>query len=315
MNIFRFLPYLLFPALLTISKAEEIAKLTADDPRMNQHTNGAVTIYRRNGAVPGDWEMIKVLTPPIDPNITLFGLELALDGDLLAVLAPRFVANPNSAIFVYERNEGGSDNWGEVGRIETGDFTDIALEDELLVVGAPRSEEAGSIHLFQRNMEDPNGWSGVSILRSSDMQVGNDFGDALSIDQNHALVGAVLSDTANSEAGAVYVFRLSIEGDPFRGVLLGGDFHLSNWYGIYNTTFYPWIFHVQHGWQYIFEAESEGEVFIYDLESGDFWWTSSSFPPLIFYSFGRTTFNFYFSGTSDPREFVDLETEEPWSIQ
>ncbi len=137
--------------------------------------------------------------------------------------------------------------------------------------------------------------------------------------------GDILDDTmfsgADFTAAGYQVLRITVlyskEGgppsDPFGGVPLGGEWYFSEWYGIYNSTFYPWIFHAQHGWQYIFVTETEGEYFIYDLESEDFWWTTSAFQPLTFYSFNRGTFNFYFVGTSNPRSFVDLQTEEFWS--
>ncbi len=88
----------------------------------------------------------------------------------------------------------------------------------------------------------------------------------------------------------------------------------SPWYSDYNVDFWPWIFHAQHGWQYIFETEVVGEVFIYGLESLDYWWASSAFEPLTFYSFNRGTFNFYFGSTTGPRSFVDLQTGQFWSI-
>ncbi len=102
-------------------------------------------------------------------------------------------------------------------------------------------------------------------------------------------------------------------GDPFAGIDLGGGFFFSEWYGIYNPVFFPWVFHVQHGFQYIFPV-TEGEAFFYDLESNDFWWSLSTFGVFTFYSFDRQTFNFYFVDSSNPRNFVDLETEEFWNI-
>ena len=98
-------------------------------------------------------------------------------------------------------------------------------------------------------------------------------------------------------------------GTPVEG--LEGWF-FSDWYGFYNPLFAPWVFHAQHGWQYIFSTEAEGEYFIYDLECDDLWWTTPTQYP-AFYSFGRGTFNFYFLDTINPRSFVDLETEEFWS--
>ncbi len=40
---------------------------------------------------------------------------------------------------------------------------------------------------------------------------------------------------------------------------------VSPWYLNYNITYWPWIEHEEHGWQYIFENEAEEGIFIWDL--------------------------------------------------
>ena len=97
--------------------------------------------------------------------------------------------------------------------------------------------------------------------------------------------------------------------DPFEGVDLGGGFFFSSWYGIYNPQFFPWVFHIEHGWQFVFVVQV-GEVFLYDLICDQFWWPTSAFNPLTIFSFELGQFIFYFQGTSNPRDFVNLETEE-----
>lgn len=50
----------------------------------------------------------------------------------------------------------------------------------------------------------------------------------------------------------------------------------SPWYGNYNVDFYPWIFHDDHGWQYISEgASSEAGIFLFDLGIGQWLYFSS----------------------------------------
>ena len=102
--------------------------------------------------------------------------------------------------------------------------------------------------------------------------------------------------------------------DPFEGVDLGGGFFFSSWYGIYNPQFFPWVFHIEHGWQFVFVVQV-GEVFLYDLICDQFWWTTSAFNPLTIFSFELGQFIFYFQGTSNPRDFVNLETEEFFTKQ
>ena len=97
--------------------------------------------------------------------------------------------------------------------------------------------------------------------------------------------------------------------DPFEGVDLEGGFLFSEWYGIYNPTFFPWVFHVNHGWQFVFPIEV-GEVFLFDLICQDFWWTTSAFSSLTLFSIDLNNFIFYFRDTANPRQFVNLSTGE-----
>lgn len=128
-----------------------------------------------------------------------------------------------------------------------------------------------------------------------------------------------------STAFELYSPGRKIDGTPFAGngtiaenplgcVDLGEGWCWSEWYGVYTPIFYPWIYHNEHGWQYVFETGTIGEAYLWDHESQDYWWTTALFQPLTFYSFGRESFNFYFVGTAGPREFVDLGTEEFWTI-
>ena len=98
-------------------------------------------------------------------------------------------------------------------------------------------------------------------------------------------------------------------GDLFDGVALGDGWFESAWYGTYNVNFIPWVNHLQHGFQFLVEGAGDGEVFLYDLESGDWWFTGGSLYPSI-YSFNRAAWIFYFVDTSGPRRFVDLTTSQ-----
>ena len=105
-----------------------------------------------------------------------------------------------------------------------------------------------------------------------------------------------------------------VEGDVFGGIDLGGGWLFSEWFGVCNVSGYPWIFHNEHRWQYVFEGENDGELYLYDLQSEDWWFTSESIYP-SFFSFGRRTWNHYFRETVNPRQFVDLESREFWSLE
>ena len=98
----------------------------------------------------------------------------------------------------------------------------------------------------------------------------------------------------------------------FDGASLGNEWYFSDWYGTFNVSLSPWIFHNQHEFQFAVEGSNAGEMFIYDHASSDWWWTSTSSYP-NFYSLNRSSWNFHFMDTVSPRQFVDLETGSFWS--
>ena len=106
------------------------------------------------------------------------------------------------------------------------------------------------------------------------------------------------------------------EGPPaaFEGAEdLGGDWWFSAWFGALNIEFQPWIFHAQHGWMFLFTESSPDSVFLYDLSSDAWVWTSTTQYPNQF-SFARNAWVFYFKDTSGPREFVDLQSGEFFNL-
>ncbi len=55
--------------------------------------------------------------------------------------------------------------------------------------------------------------------------------------------------------------------DVFGGVAIIGfsGWRSSSWYLNYNADFWPWIYHDEHGWQYVAANSTESEIFLWDL--------------------------------------------------
>ncbi len=96
-------------------------------------------------------------------------------------------------------------------------------------------------------------------------------------------------------------------------VSLGDNWWNSEWFGDLNLEFYPWVFHLQHGWMFVFDGANRDSMFLYDLSLEGWFWTSSTEYPNLF-SFSRPGWVFYFRGTSGPRQFADLQTGELFSV-
>ena len=121
---------------------------------------------------------------------------------------------------------------------------------------------------------------------------------------------------STSEFSKAVVFGNGIVGAPApfeRAVELSAGWWFSDWFGSFNTSFLPWIFHPEHGWMYVFEESTSDDIFLYDLILEGWLFTSSGVYPSM-YSFGRSSWIFYFAETSGPRQFVDLDSGDFFSV-
>ena len=85
----------------------------------------------------------------------------------------------------------------------------IALTENFLVIGAPRSDalgnDAGAAYIYKRENDS---WCYQTKITASDGAAGDLFGISVAIDGNTILVGADLDDEKAENAGAVYVYVL-----------------------------------------------------------------------------------------------------------
>lgn len=71
--------------------------------------------------------------------------------------------------------------------------------------------------------------------------------------------------------GLVAFIDPEIETDVLGGVDIAGfpGWKRSSWYFNYNTANWPWIYHDEHGWQFVFEGSTPDVIFLWDLGLGD----------------------------------------------
>ena len=93
----------------------------------------------------------------------------------------------------------------------------LSIDGDRCLAGAPKTDTAGAdtgnARLFERNA-NTGLWTEVEILVATDAQPGDEFGTAVALSGDVALVGAPREDSAGSEAGAAYIYRR----DPTTGV-------------------------------------------------------------------------------------------------
>jgi len=181
-------------------------------------SEGGVYVFVRDPAT-GQWLEQKKIIPR---NSALeWSFNVAIDGDTIAVGVPYTSTGQGfqrGAVYLYERDQGGTDNWGEVIKLSGSSLGDLAqfgsslaLSGDLLVVGAPEPSSIGQVVFFERNRGGANAWGSTSTLSyNDDGGLGPEyFGISLALDGDLLLVGATSADVSDyaSNDGAAYLFQ------------------------------------------------------------------------------------------------------------
>jgi hypothetical protein len=172
---------------------------------------GAVTIYQSDPQ--GGWLEIAHITPSVVAEGMRFGSHVALSGDRLVVGAPGGLALANQAgsAYIYERNQGGSNAWGEVVRLTASDvpYTDnygwgIATSGNTVVIGAYTRPMGGKVYIYERDAGGPGAWGETAQLLPDEPGFQACFGVSVDLDEDLLAIGAY---GGGDYAGYVYVFQ------------------------------------------------------------------------------------------------------------
>ena len=152
-------------------------------------------------------------------------LSIALDGDTVVVPSNRDDnenGNAAGAAYVFERNAGGPNSWGQVAKLIAADGgpndrfgTVVAIDGDLVVASAVKDDSRrGSAYVFQRDPLASGAWVQVAKLVASDREAADEFGASVAISGERVVVGANFDDHAGGvQAGSIYVFERN-EGGP-----------------------------------------------------------------------------------------------------
>lgn len=181
---------------------------------------GAVYVFQANRGGSNNWGQVRRLkVPGID--VPYLGWSVALWGDVLAVGAVGDDAGaPNSgAVYLFERNRGGADNWGLIKKVKPPTPQDnaefgwsVALRGDRLVVGEPRRDDdfadQGRVFVFERNQDGTDQWGFVTRIDPPTPQLQAWFGASVALINDRIAVGAPYEDQGTAtNAGAVYLFQ------------------------------------------------------------------------------------------------------------
>ncbi len=186
-----------------------------------QFAEGAVFLFGRDQGGPGNWGLLKKLASPVPTQNEGFGAAVELQGDELFVAS--FILGPAGTFRVFERDQGGPDNWGMVREVAETDAAfcefgrSMDVEGDILVVGsACGGGSEGRVFVYERDLGGPGLWGRRQVLAPAGVSAGDRFGHAVALSGDLLAVGAPYRDLSPfpGDDGSVYLFRR----DPTSGM-------------------------------------------------------------------------------------------------
>ncbi len=170
---------------------------------------GSAYVFSRDTGGAGNWGQVKKLLASDGAMNDLFGRTVGVSGDVIVVGAPLHASSLGAA-YLFERDAGGADNWGETKKLAASDGLasdefgdDVGVSGDTVAVGARGDDgNTGAAYVFERNQGGADNWGEVKKIVATDAAPGDVFGWAISIAGDELIVGARLKDGAT---GAAYL--------------------------------------------------------------------------------------------------------------
>ena len=212
----------------SVALSGTVAIVGADGKNTADDWSGAAYVFYRDQGGMDSWGEVVKLTASDPAEGERFGVSVAIEGDVAVVGADAslpYTGDPGAA-YVFYRDQGGQDAWGEVVKLTASDASvedyfgaSVALSGTLAIVGAdgegPGGSQIGAAYLFSRDQGGTDSWGEVTKLTASDGAAGDLFGISVAASSGVLVVGASEKDTNGNNAGAAYVLGLRLDdGDP-----------------------------------------------------------------------------------------------------
>ena len=185
----------------------------------------------------GKWKQVKKISPSVRGVYYQFGFSVAISGENVIVGVPREKNlipgtsdfDKSGAAYIFSKDEGGEDNWGEVKRLMASvpalynDFgTSVSISGDYAVVGdhyestngtgVNKTDAAGAAYVFKKSQGGAKNWGQIKKIVASDRAYNDRFGSSVAISGDNIVVGAPFDDALNASseivenAGSAYVF-------------------------------------------------------------------------------------------------------------
>jgi gliding motility-associated-like protein len=174
-------------------------------------TSGSAYVYYQNQGGANNWGLVKKITPSDGASSDGFGY-LDLDGDILVVGALN-KSSCDGAVYVYYKNQGGTDNWGQVKKITPPNSSSlptfglgISISGDNLAVGSYYESGGGYVYVYNKNQGGVNNWGLIKRFKGSTVSSGYWFSVAVALENDVLVVGAGGNGSSGGN-GRAYVFK------------------------------------------------------------------------------------------------------------
>ncbi|MFY2510192.1 LruC domain-containing protein [Vibrio pectenicida] len=162
-----------------------------------------------------DWQLSLSISSSSIIRSRYFGSTLDLTDDYLAIGDYEHGRNKEGAVTVYKNTDG---VWSQQARLTGGAVTNsshfgrsVAVSKDYLLIGAPQenhpsqknSKKCGAVYVYKRSFDQ---WIPQTKLTSSDINRNDNFGQSVSIFDDHLIIGASGDDIRR---GSAYIFKLT----------------------------------------------------------------------------------------------------------
>lgn len=175
---------------------------------------GSAFIFGRDVGGADNWGLIKRIQADDAQQQAYFAVAVAISGDTAIVGATRDSTNGRfaGAAYIFGRDVGGTDNWGQVAKIFASDpqigsrfGISVDIQVDRAVVGALGADDfVGAAYVFDRNEGGADNWGQANRLAADDGQATDYFGFDVSMDGDRILCTSYGS--LDSDSGAAYLF-------------------------------------------------------------------------------------------------------------
>ena len=204
---------------LTSQAFEEIQKLYGGDPGIgeifgynlciedstavigspfDQNQFGSASIFYRTDS--GFWDLHLLLMPSDANDQNEFGYSVDVSGD--NIVTGTFLGSNGGAAYVFNRDNGGTDNWGEVKKLDGSNAgfensfgVAVSIDREIIAVSEPfaaigPNQNAGQVFVFSKNQGGVENWGLVTTLTADVPTANEQFGREISVSGDVLAIGS-----------------------------------------------------------------------------------------------------------------------------